>query len=60
MVAAAARGRGIGTELVRRVQAGAKAAGCEYLHVDFEDHLSGFYYDACGFTPAKAGLITLA
>jgi GNAT superfamily N-acetyltransferase len=60
MVAAAARGRGIGTGLVRQVQAGAKAAGCEYLHVDFEDHLSGFYYDACGFTPAKAGLITLA
>jgi hypothetical protein len=38
----------------------AKATGCEYLHVDFGDHLSGFYYDACGFTPAKAGLITLA
>jgi hypothetical protein len=27
--------------------------------VDFEDHLSDFYYGACGFTPAKAGLITL-
>jgi hypothetical protein len=47
-------------ELVRHARAGAKAAGCEYLHVDFEDHLSGFYYGACGFTPAKAGLITLA
>jgi predicted N-acetyltransferase YhbS len=60
MVATKARGQGIGTALVRRSQDGAKAAGCEYLHVDFDDHLSTFYYDACGFTPAKAGLITLA
>jgi GNAT superfamily N-acetyltransferase len=59
MVAAMARGQGIGTALVRRSRDGAKAAGCEYLHVDFDDHLSTFYYDACGFTPAKAGLITL-
>jgi len=60
MVATKARGQGIGTALVRRSREGAKAAGCEYLHVDFDDHLSTFYYDACGFTPAKAGLITLA
>ena len=60
MVATKARGQGIGTALVRRSRDGAKAAGCEYLHVDFDDHLSTFYYDACGFTPAKAGLITLA
>ncbi|HEY6478394.1 MAG TPA: GNAT family N-acetyltransferase, partial [Streptosporangiaceae bacterium] len=59
MVAAKARGQGIGTALVRRSRDGAKAAGCEYLHVDFDDHLSTFYYDACGFIPAKAGLITL-
>ena len=59
MVASKARGRGIGTELVRRARDGAKAAGCEFLHVDFEDQLSSFYYDACGFTPAKAGLLTL-
>jgi len=38
---------------------GAKAAGCEYLHVDFEDHLSSFYYDACGFVPTNAGLLAL-
>jgi hypothetical protein len=37
----------------------ARAAGCEYLHVDFEDHLRPFYYDACGFTPTNAGLIAL-
>jgi hypothetical protein len=27
----------------------AKAAGCEWLHVDFEDHLSGFYHKARTF-----------
>ena len=37
----------------------ARAAGCEWLHVDFEDHLRGFYFDACGFTPTNAGLIEL-
>jgi hypothetical protein len=40
--------------------AGARAAGCEWLHVDFDDHLRSFYFDACGFTPTNAGLIALA
>jgi hypothetical protein len=31
----------------------------EWLHVDFEDHLRGFYFDACGFRPANAGLVEL-
>ena len=54
-----------GTELVGFVNvawdavARARAAGCEWLHVDFEDHLRGFYFDACGFTPTNAGLIEL-
>jgi GNAT superfamily N-acetyltransferase len=59
MVAAAARGRGIGTALVDRARRGARAAGCEYLHVDFEDHLAAFYYGACGFRPTSAGLLEL-
>ena len=37
----------------------ARAAGCEWLHIDFEDHLRGFYFDACGFRPTNAGLIEL-
>jgi hypothetical protein len=37
----------------------AKAAGCEWLHVDFDDPLAPFYYDACGFTPSPAGVIHL-
>jgi GNAT superfamily N-acetyltransferase len=60
MVAARARGRGIGTGLVARARAGAKAAGCEYLHVDFEDELGPFYFGACGFVPTNAGLLSLA
>jgi predicted N-acetyltransferase YhbS len=54
-----ARRRGIGLELVRIAEREARAAGCEWLHVDFEDHLRAFYVDACGFTPTKAGLIEL-
>ena len=59
MVAAAARGQGIGTGLVDHARRGAQAAGCEYLHVDFEDHLAAFYYGACGFQPTSAGLLDL-
>jgi GNAT superfamily N-acetyltransferase len=59
MVAVKARGLGIGTELVSRARDGAKAAGCEYLHVDFEDHLRPFYFRACGFAPTNAGLLSL-
>ena len=51
--------QGIGTELVRRAARHATDAGCEWLHVDFEPHLSGFYLDACGFRPTDAGLIHL-
>jgi GNAT superfamily N-acetyltransferase len=59
MVAVGARRRGVGTRLVEVAMAQARAAGCERLHVDFEDHLRGFYLDACGFTPTNAGLIEL-
>lgn len=59
MVAARSRGKGVGTGLVAHATEGARAAGCEYLHVDFEDHLRPFYFDACGFTPTNAGLLPL-
>jgi GNAT superfamily N-acetyltransferase len=59
MVAARARREGIGTGLVAHARAGAKAAGCEYLHVDFDEHLRPFYLGACGFAPTSAGLIVL-
>jgi hypothetical protein len=38
----------------------ARAAGCEWLHVDFGEHLAAFYVGACGFRPTPAGLIRLA
>lgn len=59
MVAKTARAAGIGTALIRAAADGARAAGCEILHVDFEDHLRSFYYQACGFTPTNAGLLRL-
>jgi ribosomal protein S18 acetylase RimI-like enzyme len=58
-VARRAGRRGIGTGLVRIAVESARAAGCEWLHVDFEDHLRAFYFDACGFQPTNAGLIAL-
>jgi GNAT superfamily N-acetyltransferase len=59
MVAPDAVRRGIGTRLVGLARDGAQAAGCEWLHVDFDEQLRSFYIDACGFTPATAGLIAL-
>lgn len=51
--------RGVGTRLVQLAAEQARAAGCEWLHVDFEEHLRPFYFDACGFTRTDAGLIHL-
>jgi GNAT superfamily N-acetyltransferase len=49
--------QGIGTRIVAIAAAEAGSAGCECLHVDFEEKLRSFYLDACGFTPTAAGLI---
>lgn len=60
MVARSARRSGIGTGLVATARRGAQAAGCEWLHVDFDDSaLHRFYFDTCGFRPTSAGLIDL-
>jgi GNAT superfamily N-acetyltransferase len=59
MVTAGQRRHGVGTGLVEVAVREARAAGCEWLHVDFEDHLRAFYFDACGFVPTTAGLIEL-
>ncbi len=59
IVAPAAQRTGIGVGLVKAATEGARAAGCEWFHVDFDDDLAPFYIDACGFTPAKAGLLEL-
>ncbi|MFH1330624.1 MAG: GNAT family N-acetyltransferase [Actinomycetota bacterium] len=59
MVAPGSRRQGIGTRLAAAAREGARAARCDWLHVDFEDDLRVFYVDACGFTPVSAGLIAL-
>ena len=59
MVAADVRHRGLGRQLVEVARDGARAAGCEWLHVDFDDDLAPFYLGACGFFPAQAGLMQL-
>ncbi|MGZ6546046.1 MAG: GNAT family N-acetyltransferase [Actinomycetota bacterium] len=59
MVAGTARHHGIGAELVAVAVREARRAGCEWLHVDFDEHLRPFYLDACGFTRTGAGLFAL-
>jgi GNAT superfamily N-acetyltransferase len=53
--------RKIATSLVKLATDHAKRAGCEWLHVDFDDEsgLAAFYFGACGFQPTTAGLIHL-
>ncbi len=50
--------RGIGQELVRRAVELARGRGCDWVHVDYEPHLEGFYA-RCGFAPTRAGLVRL-
>ncbi|MEO6015173.1 MAG: GNAT family N-acetyltransferase [Devosia sp.] len=52
------RRQGIATRLVKQATALARDRGAEWLHVDFEPHLEGFYR-GCGFEPTGAGLIRL-
>lgn len=59
MVSETAGRRGIGTQLVGAARDAAREAGCEFLHVDFEPHLTPFYIETCGFDPAPAGVMRL-
>jgi GNAT superfamily N-acetyltransferase len=59
IVAARVRRQGVGVRLIAVARDQAAEAGCEWLHVDFEDHLKDFYLGACGFTPTSAGLMRL-
>ncbi len=51
--------QGVGRTVVALAARHAAEAGCEWLHVDYEDRLTPFYVDACGFVPTAAGLIRL-
>ena len=59
MVAARVREQGIGTEMVSIAVREVGKARCEWLHVDFEDHLRHYYFDKCGFKQTNGGLIKL-
>ncbi|WP_327715004.1 GNAT family N-acetyltransferase [Streptomyces sp. NBC_00490] len=59
VVAQRDRSRGVGAALVKAAAEGSRTAGCEWLHVDFEEHLRSFYFEACGFKETAAGLIAL-
>ncbi len=52
------RRRGIGRRLVLRAASEAGDRDVEWLHVDFEPHLRGFY-ELCGFSPTESGLMHL-
>lgn len=53
------RRTGIGRALLAVAVRESRAAGCAWLHVDFEEELRDFYVGAGGFTPTEAGLIAL-
>lgn len=49
---------GVGGALVRLAIDAARRAGVEWLHVDYERDLGGFY-EKCGFRATEAGIIRL-
>ena len=59
MVSKRLRHREIGSELIAIAIRYSRGRGCEWLHVDFEESLSRFYFGSCGFSPTSAGIINL-
>jgi len=55
MVDADYRNRGVGVGVVHAARDGALAAGCDFLHVGFDEDLRSFYIEACGFEPTGGG-----
>lgn len=51
---------GVGRGLITVATEHTRRAGCEWLHVDFDDDAASFYLDGCGFEPTGAGLIDLS
>lgn len=47
---------GIGVKVVDRATEEATNAGCEWLHVDFDDDVADFYYRRLGFQKTNGGL----
>jgi len=59
MVVPPLRRQGLAKRLVNASIEGAREAGCDWLHVDFEPHLRDFYLAGCGFEQVEAGLVAL-
>lgn len=60
VVKARVRRRGVGTRMIETAADAAAAAGCVWLHVDFDHEHRAFYVAHCGFRPTAAGLRRLA
>ena len=52
------RRKGIGTALVQKAILECKTKEIEWIHVDYEAHLEGFY-SKCGFKNTKSGIIKI-
>lgn len=59
MVSSGARHLGIGTKLLEVVREASREADLLCLHVDFEEPLGKFYFQACGYQSTAAGIINL-
>lgn len=59
IVAKSFRRQGVGRTLIESATSAVASTNHEWLHVDFDDGLRGFYIDTCGFEPSNAGLIDL-
>lgn len=59
MVSKGSRRHGIAEGMVSLARIRSRDAGCEWLHVDFDDEHRSFYLERCGFTSTNAGLIAL-
>lgn len=56
IVAPSHQRQGVGSQLIVVAERGAALAGCEWMHVDFDEEHTAFYIDACGFTRTPAGI----
>jgi ribosomal protein S18 acetylase RimI-like enzyme len=59
MVSPLHRRLGIGRRLVALAVEQCREAGCEWLHVDYDDDAIEFYERTCGFQPTNGGLRAL-
>ncbi|WP_225726666.1 MULTISPECIES: GNAT family N-acetyltransferase [unclassified Nocardia] len=59
MIATDHQHQGVGTRIVTALTDDLRELGIDWLHVDYEPHLSDFYRKACGFNATDAGLLRL-